>query len=141
MCSKRALQSLTKSPLLRFISSTPQSILLNPIPKSLSFHSSRRLAAAVTAMTGANSSGGCSQSDHVAGDWYSVPDLRLRDHSFTAPLDYSLDCSTCPKITIFAREVVSGTVIGFLIMLSLPSFLLIGLDLMLLLLLSSLDFL
>ncbi|KAJ9681397.1 hypothetical protein PVL29_020330 [Vitis rotundifolia] len=58
-------------------------------------------------MAGANSSAGDSLSDHVAGAWYSVPGLRLRDHYFTVPLDYSLDCSTCPKISIFAREVVS----------------------------------
>ncbi|XP_034708449.1 proline iminopeptidase [Vitis riparia] len=108
MCSIHALQSLMKPPLLlRFISSTAHSILLNPIPKPLCFHSSRRLARAVIAMAGANSSAGCSSSDHVAGAWYSVPDLRLRDHYFTVPLDYSLDCSTCPKISIFAREVVS----------------------------------
>lgn len=86
-------------------------------------------------MTGADSSGGCSSSDHATGAWYSVPDLRLRDHYFTVPLDYSLDSSTCPKITIFAREVVSGTVIGYEIMLSSPSCLSIAFDLILFLLL------
>ncbi|XAR54013.1 Prolyl aminopeptidase [Bertholletia excelsa] len=43
---------------------------------------------------------------HVAGNWYSVPELRLRDHCFTVPLDYSLYHRACPKITVFAREVV-----------------------------------
>ncbi|KAL8172510.1 hypothetical protein V2J09_024314 [Rumex salicifolius] len=44
--------------------------------------------------------------DHVAGNWYSIPDLRLRDHFFTVPLDYTLDSADSPKITVFAREVV-----------------------------------
>ena len=52
-------------------------------------------------------------SDHVIGKWHSVPDLRLRDHRFTVPLFYSADPATAaaassPKISIFAREVVSG---------------------------------
>ncbi|XP_061967022.1 uncharacterized protein LOC133690773 [Populus nigra] len=48
-----------------------------------------------------------STPDHVAGTWYSVPDLRLRDHRFTVPLDYSTDRNASPKISVFAREVVS----------------------------------
>uniref|UniRef100_A0A6M2ED06 AB hydrolase-1 domain-containing protein n=1 Tax=Populus davidiana TaxID=266767 RepID=A0A6M2ED06_9ROSI len=48
-----------------------------------------------------------STPDHVAGTWYSVPDLRLRDHRFTVPLDYSIDRNASPKISVFAREVVS----------------------------------
>ncbi|XP_059634269.1 uncharacterized protein LOC132276715 [Cornus florida] len=47
-----------------------------------------------------------SSPDHVAGTWFSVPDLRLRDHYFTVPLDYSV--GTSPKISIFAREVVAA---------------------------------
>ncbi|OIT35988.1 hypothetical protein A4A49_35488 [Nicotiana attenuata] len=50
---------------------------------------------------------GNSTLDHIAGGWYSVPDLRLRDHRFNVPLDYSLDHSSTPKITVFAREVVA----------------------------------
>ncbi|XP_074557521.1 uncharacterized protein LOC141813454 [Curcuma longa] len=42
---------------------------------------------------------------HNAGAWYSVPDLSLRDHRFTVPLDYSASSST--NITVFAREVVA----------------------------------
>ncbi|KAG6784817.1 hypothetical protein POTOM_010526 [Populus tomentosa] len=49
-----------------------------------------------------------STPDHVAGTWYSVPDLRLRDHRFTVPLDYSIDRNASPRISVFAREVVSG---------------------------------
>ena len=47
---------------------------------------------------------------HTAGDWYSVPDLSLRDHRFTVPLDYSATdaASSAAKITVFAREVVAG---------------------------------
>lgn len=43
---------------------------------------------------------------HIAGNWYSVPDLSLRDHRFTVPLDYSASSST--SIAVFAREVVAG---------------------------------
>ncbi|CAA2934984.1 proline iminopeptidase-like isoform X1 [Olea europaea subsp. europaea] len=50
---------------------------------------------------------GGSSSEQVTGDWFSVPKLRLRDRHFTVPLDYSLDNRTCPKISVFAREVVS----------------------------------
>ncbi|KAK4786971.1 hypothetical protein SAY86_010804 [Trapa natans] len=50
-----------------------------------------------------------SSQEHTAGTWYSVPELRLRDHRFTIPLDYSLAAS--PKITVFAREVVSGNML------------------------------
>ncbi|XWS76961.1 hypothetical protein CRYUN_Cryun01aG0223100 [Craigia yunnanensis] len=47
-----------------------------------------------------------SSSEHIAGNWYSVPDLRLRDHRFMVPLDYkSREASS--KISIFAREVVA----------------------------------
>ncbi|XP_065013718.1 uncharacterized protein LOC135641866 isoform X2 [Musa acuminata AAA Group] len=42
---------------------------------------------------------------HDAGDWYSVPDLSLRDHRFTVPLDYSAAAGS--SITVFAREVVA----------------------------------
>nr|XP_048322036.1 proline iminopeptidase-like isoform X1 [Ziziphus jujuba var. spinosa] len=45
--------------------------------------------------------------EHIAGKWYSAPDLRLRDHRFTVPLDYSLDSRASPKISIFACEVVA----------------------------------
>ncbi|XP_042472942.1 proline iminopeptidase-like [Zingiber officinale] len=42
---------------------------------------------------------------HNAGTWYSVPDLSLRDHRFTVPLDYS--ASSGANIAVFAREVVA----------------------------------
>lgn len=51
-----------------------------------------------------------SPPEHHAGTWYSVPDLRLRDHRFIVPLDYSIDRSASPKISIFVREVVAGTI-------------------------------
>lgn len=56
----------------------------------------------------ATAQNGDSASDHVVGKWFSVPELRLRDHYFTVPLDYSLDPKSCPKITVFAREVVAA---------------------------------
>ncbi|KAG5008245.1 hypothetical protein AAZX31_09G233200 [Glycine max] len=48
-----------------------------------------------------------SSPDHVTKDWYSVPELRLRDHRFKVPLDHSLGPHSSPKITVFAREVVA----------------------------------
>ncbi|KAD7477085.1 hypothetical protein E3N88_00221 [Mikania micrantha] len=45
--------------------------------------------------------------EHVVGAWYSVPELRLRDHHFTVPLDYSQSRSQSPKISVFAREAVA----------------------------------
>lgn len=45
-----------------------------------------------------------SAEQHTSGDWYSVPDLSLRDHRFAVPLDYS--AGTAGSITVFAREVV-----------------------------------
>lgn len=119
MYSTGPLQLLMRPALLPrpFLSTlSPHSILLNPISKLRFLHSSRLLAGAVVAMAGVYSSVGASSPEHFAGAWYSVPDLRLRDHYFTVPLDYSLDRSSCPKITIFAREVVSGTEIDSLIM-------------------------
>ncbi|KAI3692172.1 hypothetical protein L6452_31981 [Arctium lappa] len=51
--------------------------------------------------------GNSSLLEHVAEAWYSVPELRLRDHHFTVPLDYSL--SQSPKISVFACEAVAGS--------------------------------
>ncbi|KAK0583381.1 hypothetical protein LWI29_036336 [Acer saccharum] len=90
------------SPLL-----SPRTVSLFPKTKlqySSSLRSSDRTFAA---MVGANAAAGKFSSEHVAGEWYSVPELRLRDHRFTVPLDYSLDRSASPKISVFAREVVS----------------------------------
>ena len=52
--------------------------------------------------------GGDSTPEHVAGEWHSVPELRLRDHRFIVPLDYSRGPHSSPKISVFAREVVAG---------------------------------
>ncbi|CAH9098179.1 unnamed protein product [Cuscuta epithymum] len=46
--------------------------------------------------------------EHIVGAWYSVPELRLRDHRFTVPLDHSRDSRASPTISIFAREVVAA---------------------------------
>lgn len=69
-----------------------------PLIKISYFHSSSRPVAKFAPMAG----------EHVTGDWFSVPDLRLRDHRFTIPLDYSLNDLNSPKISVFAREVVAG---------------------------------
>ncbi|KAI3668245.1 hypothetical protein L6452_43322 [Arctium lappa] len=71
------------------------------------FHSLRRsISAATTTATMGETADNSSLLEHVAGAWYSVPELRLRDHHFTVPLDYSL--SQSPKISVFAREAVAG---------------------------------
>ncbi|KAI5647190.1 hypothetical protein M9H77_33195 [Catharanthus roseus] len=68
--------------------------------------------AKATAATGAE----LSSTEHVTGNWFSVPELRLRDHRFSVPLDYSLDHATSPKISIFAREVVAGGKYDFFVL-------------------------
>lgn len=66
----------------------------------------------ITSMAGLGSASvdivGESNPEHVTGDWFSVPELRLRDHRFIVPLDYS---KASPKITVFAREIVAGNLI------------------------------
>ncbi|MED6218924.1 hypothetical protein PIB30_031039 [Stylosanthes scabra] len=54
-----------------------------------------------------SASAGDSSTEDVAGEWQSVPELRLRDHRFTVPLDYSRGPHSSPKISVFAREVVA----------------------------------
>ncbi|MQM02497.1 hypothetical protein Taro_035261, partial [Colocasia esculenta] len=44
--------------------------------------------------------------EHRMGDWYSMPDLGLRGHWFTIPLDYGSPGGA--KISVFTREVVLG---------------------------------
>ncbi|KAG6427179.1 hypothetical protein SASPL_111419 [Salvia splendens] len=44
--------------------------------------------------------------ERVTSGWFSVPDLRLRNHRFTVPLDYTLSDPASQKISIFVREVV-----------------------------------
>lgn len=98
----KPLLLLHYSPLLR----SHSLILLTSSRKKLRyFHFFRRSMATVTAMD--STAGG---TDHVAGDWYSVPELRLRDHRFIVPLDYSRDRASSPKISVFAREVVAGSI-------------------------------
>ncbi|RAL46269.1 hypothetical protein DM860_016702 [Cuscuta australis] len=61
-------------------------------------------------MSHINSTAGVESSpNHVVGDWFSVPELRLREHWFTVPLDHSsTDPRGSPTISIFAREVVDA---------------------------------
>ncbi|XP_022871149.1 uncharacterized protein LOC111390353 [Olea europaea var. sylvestris] len=93
---------------LHRFSPSPRAVSLSPvlpISKILYFQASSRAVSTITQM--AETTTGVGGSEHVTGYWFSVPDLRLRDHHFTVPLDYSLDIRTCPKISVFAREVVS----------------------------------
>ncbi|GAV77373.1 Abhydrolase_1 domain-containing protein [Cephalotus follicularis] len=82
--------------------SSPRALSLIPVTRSLCLHSR-----SIATMAGANASPPDSSPEHVAGVWFSVPDLRLRDHRFSVPLDYSLDLRASHKISIFAREVVA----------------------------------
>lgn len=107
------------SPLLKRVRSSsalplPQvSVPLIPLTKTLYLHSRRTALRKVTAMAGNNSIAAGNSPEHVVGEWFSVPDLRLRDHRFSVPLDFSADCRDSPKISIFAREVVSGALLSF----------------------------
>ncbi|KAI8545056.1 hypothetical protein RHMOL_Rhmol07G0012900 [Rhododendron molle] len=95
---------LRHSPLITTLSPS----LTPPKTKLLRFFAAfRSSVAAPAAMDGTKSTAVASCPEHVVGKWFSVPELRLRDHYFTVPLDYSLDHRTCPKISVFAREVVS----------------------------------
>lgn len=87
----------------RALSSIP--LFSKPLTLSLSRRSSRIQMNGVTIATVDSST---SSPDHVTGDWFSVPSLRLRDHRFTVPLDYSQGPQSSSKITVFAREVVAG---------------------------------
>lgn len=86
--------------------------ILGSTKKIVFIHSFREAIATFSTMEGAKAkataSGDELSAEHVLGHWYSVPELRLRDHRFSVPLDYSsLDHSTTLKISIFAREVVA----------------------------------
>ncbi|XP_030490726.2 uncharacterized protein LOC115707044 [Cannabis sativa] len=73
-------------------------------------HSPRRSFQSGTAAMAAGSHTSAVAADsreHVVGKWFSAPDIRLRDHRFTVPLDYSRRHSS-PKISVFAREVVAA---------------------------------
>ncbi|GKV49466.1 hypothetical protein SLEP1_g56216 [Rubroshorea leprosula] len=77
-----------------------------PAIKLLNSHY-RRNSCRTTAMAAPKvDSSGESLPEHAAGKWYSVQDLRLRDHRFTVPLNYR-DPATSLKISIFTREVVA----------------------------------
>nr|XP_016512185.1 PREDICTED: proline iminopeptidase-like [Nicotiana tabacum] len=110
----RALHSSLIKPLLhlhlRFPFSTPIFSLSPLRTKYLHSHSFTTPSLPKLTATVANKMAavdGNSTADHIAGGWYSAPDLRLRDHRFNVPLNYSLDHSSSPKISVFAREVVA----------------------------------
>ncbi|XP_031475845.1 uncharacterized protein LOC116247716 [Nymphaea colorata] len=66
----------------------------------------RRPSTAISSLGGRNVASMSDKGEHTHGRWYSVPDLRLRDHWFSVPFDYtSSDSST--RIFVFAREVVA----------------------------------
>lgn len=88
--------------------STPIIISLSPLSSSFSRRDQFSISTA-SVMGGSKVS-----PDHFTGSWFSVPGLRLRDHRFNVPLDYSLaDQSGCVTISVFAREVVAGNSFRF----------------------------
>ncbi|KAF8017065.1 hypothetical protein BT93_H2318 [Corymbia citriodora subsp. variegata] len=89
---------------LRFLALLPHSTA-SPTPRSPP--TAVRLARRFVSMVNSTAADGDASLEHLAGEWYSVPELRLRDHRFAVPLDYSADRSTSKKISVFAREVVS----------------------------------
>ncbi|XVF73115.1 hypothetical protein PTKIN_Ptkin12aG0175800 [Pterospermum kingtungense] len=111
MLATHAPPSLIR-PLLFFDFSSSLSTLsesLSPIPSArlLRFRPRGTSLGALTTMSGVITvAADTSSSEHVAGNWYSVPDLRLRDHRFMVPLDYKFPAASY-KISIFAREVVA----------------------------------
>ncbi|XP_008232974.1 PREDICTED: proline iminopeptidase isoform X2 [Prunus mume] len=110
MPALHAPPSLIRS--LLYVPSPSLSFSLRTLPlfrvtKLRCFNCSQRSVRTVTAMSLPNATSGHSSPDHVAGKWFSVPELRLRDHRFTVPLDYSVGLQASSKISIFAREVVS----------------------------------
>ncbi|KAJ4843874.1 hypothetical protein Tsubulata_024351 [Turnera subulata] len=106
MLATHAPPSLIK-PIVFFTSSllSPRTPTPLSLPKLLHHRFRRRLFRRLSTMAETYASAATSSADHVAGAWYSVPDLRLRDHRFTVPLDHSTPTSS--KISVFAREVVS----------------------------------
>ncbi|BAT83570.1 hypothetical protein VIGAN_04073600 [Vigna angularis var. angularis] len=78
-----------------------------PFSIATRFFSRSRLSSLLP-MDGQRLAAGGSSPEHFTGDWYSVPELRLRDHRFTVPLDHSQGPYSSPKITVFAREVVAA---------------------------------
>ncbi|PQM37056.1 uncharacterized protein Pyn_03155 [Prunus yedoensis var. nudiflora] len=90
-----------------FLSLSLRTLPLFHVTKLRCFNCSQSSVRTVTAMSLPNATSGDSSPDHVAGKWFSVPELRLRDHRFTVPLDYSVGLKASSKISIFAREVVS----------------------------------
>ncbi|KAK7295143.1 hypothetical protein RJT34_18048 [Clitoria ternatea] len=84
---------------------------LSNFAKSLSianpFFSHARRNSLLSTMNTEGPAASDSSPEHVTSDWYSVPELRLRDHRFTVPLDHSHGHHSVPKISVFAREVVA----------------------------------
>ncbi|XP_038681737.1 proline iminopeptidase-like [Tripterygium wilfordii] len=97
----------TQSVLPLFRSSRTVSVL--SATRVICLNSYRISVRTVTAMVGSDASAAasCFTPDHVAGNWFSVPNLRLRDHRFTVPLDYSREPRASLNITVVAREVVA----------------------------------
>ncbi|PRQ58295.1 putative prolyl aminopeptidase [Rosa chinensis] len=107
MLATHAQPALINSLLLRIPSLFLRTLQAIHVTNLRCFNHPRTSARRFTSMSLPTATSGDSPKDHVAGDWFSVPELRLRDHRFSVPLDYSADPKASSKISIFAREVVS----------------------------------
>ncbi|KAJ8748844.1 hypothetical protein K2173_013275 [Erythroxylum novogranatense] len=112
MLTSHAPPSLVKA-LLQLSLPPPRTVSFIPLIKILRFRTlwnSFRHFSTMSDVTISNKTAAVADSspEHVTGDWYSVPDLRLRDHYFRVPLNYSVKHDGSPKISVFAREVVTA---------------------------------
>ncbi|GLT33973.1 hypothetical protein SLA2020_085230 [Shorea laevis] len=102
----RWIKPLVLDDILSSLSPRIVSHRLTPAIKLLNSHYRRNFCHTIAMAAPKVNSSGESLPEHAGGKWYSVPDLRLRDHRFTVPLDYRYP-TTSLKISIFAREVVA----------------------------------
>lgn len=88
-------------------------LALSPVACAFRVHNSRRISTASAThqedthltRTSSMEKDGRSSKEHKVGSWYSVPELSLRDHRFSVPLNYKSPGSV---ISVFAREVVGA---------------------------------
>ena len=99
------------TPLLLLLHRSSSTAPISLLHSHLTILSPRRRLSSLASMAGQSSTAVETSAEHKVGDWFSVPELRLRGHYFNVPLDYNN--SSGRKITVFAREVVAGIFFSF----------------------------
>ncbi|XP_057533628.1 uncharacterized protein LOC130811368 [Amaranthus tricolor] len=94
------------TPLLLLLHRSSSTAPISLLHSHLTILSPRRRLSSLASMAGQSSTAVETSAEHKVGDWFSVPELRLRGHYFNVPLDYNN--SSGRKITVFAREVVAA---------------------------------